>query len=195
MAKHRGTIRNHQRPFHERFLWAGVTALVLAVVAVVVGGYVMSEDARGDGASASDGLGLRLASWSGGGTLRIDDPEKPTLLLTIAGWCSTCIQPARDLIEVHNTFGERVTIVAYSVDPGETEGTLRRFRDVAGNGNYLWAFDNSAVTISTLGVASLDTVTILDADGKKVFQAVRPSADRIKSELQELLNGSSQRDS
>lgn len=185
MSIRRSTKRTPKRISRAQLSWLGLGAGLLAVAVVVIAGYVTGTG--DDGGRQSNNASLQLASWSGGDTLPIGEPEKPTVMLAIAGWCATCIEPARDLIGIHEAFGQRVDVVSYSVDRGETEETLQRFRETAGNGDYLWAFDREGVTLNTYGVASLDTVTIVDETGEKVFQAVRPSSERITRVLNELL--------
>lgn len=163
-----------------------------ALIGVVVAGYVTGD---GNGATTAapagsggpagqpvrtaDGPVVKLASWSGGGSMDLGEPGRPTVVLAMAGWCSTCIAPARDLKVVHEEFGDRVNIIAVSVDPGETEETLARFRDAADEPEYLWGFDSEGTFAHAFELRYLDTVIVLDAAGDQLHKSVRPSNDQL----------------
>jgi thiol-disulfide isomerase/thioredoxin len=173
---------------------AGVVAL--AVAAVVVAGYVVGADDRQAAAGSSttglketDGSGpvVKLASWSGGGVVALKAPGKPTVLLAIAGWCATCVAPARNLEAIHEEFGDRVQVIAFSVDPGESEETLRGFRKAAGDPGYLWGFDAGGRVAQAFELQYLDTVVVLDSAGKQVHKSVRPSNDKLREILRSAL--------
>lgn len=167
-----------------------------AVIGVVAAGY-MADEVPGPGSSAqratdgtvgqhaltSGGPVVKLASWNGGGTMDLSQPGKPTVVLAMAGWCPTCIAPARDLKAVHEEFGDRVNVIAVSVDPGETEETLSRFREAADDPAYLWAFDSDGAFASTFALRYLDTVIVLDSAGNQLHQSVRPSTDELREIL------------
>lgn len=180
-----------------RLLWAaGAIFASAALIAVVVAGYI-ADDGNGVTTAAPGGAGVgngqpvgiaggaivRLASWSGGGAVDLSRPGKPAVVLAMAGWCSTCVPPARDLKAVHEEFGDRVLVIAVSVDPGETEGTLSRFRHAAGDPAYLWGFDDAGKVAHTFELRYLDTVVVLDARGNQLHKSVRPSNDELRRVL------------
>lgn len=186
------STRSQDRPSRHRsrrLLWAtGAIFASAALIAVVVAGY-LADDGNGVTTAAPGGTGVgdgqsvgiaggalvKLASWSGGGSVDLAQPGKPTVVLAMAGWCSTCIEPARDLKAVHQEFGDRVNVIAVSVDAGETEKTLQRFRGAAGDPEYLWGFDINGTVAQAFELRYLDTVIVLDAAGNQLHKSVRPS--------------------
>ncbi len=185
-----------QRHPHRR-LPAGIAAAVaVALVGVVVAGYIVDNGkgtiAPGPGGNevggrqpvgSAEGPVVQLASWSGGGLVNVARPGKPTVLFAMAGWCSTCLPPARNLEALHEEFGDRVQVIAVSVDPGETEETLGRFRKAAGDPGYLWGFDRDGNVARTFELRYLDTVVVLDATGELLHKSVRPSNDELRQIL------------
>ncbi len=169
----------------------------LAVLGVVIAGYVVGtgNDAQATPASSvtgpvqhlSSGAVVKLASWSGGGTIDLSNPGKPTVILAIAGWCATCIQPARDLSAINREFAPKVRVLAVSVYAGDSEQTLARFRGAAGDPSYEWGFDPVGSVAAALNLRFLDTVVVLDATGHEIFRGVRPSNGTLQQVLQPLV--------
>jgi thiol-disulfide isomerase/thioredoxin len=173
------------------------------VAAVVVAGYVVGSGNDRQTLSDSSATGpaqavqpaqpgksemvVKLASWSGGDSIALTAPGKPTVLLAMAGWCASCIQPARDLTVISNEFGASVRVLAFSVDPGESERTLARFREAAGTPSYDWGFDTTGSVARAFDLRYLDTIVVLDAEGREVFKGVRPSNDKLREVLQPLV--------
>lgn len=174
---------------------SGAILAAAALIGVVVAGYLADDGnsavtgapggtgAPGESVQVAGGPVVQLASWSGGGSVDLSRPGKPTVVLAMAGWCSTCIPPARNLRALDGEFGDRVLVIAVSVDPGETEDTLGRFRDAAGDPAYLWGFDDGGKVAHTFELRYLDTVIVLDAQGNQVHKSVRPSNDELRRVL------------
>lgn len=187
------TGARHAARARRRWLAAvgGILAAV-ALIGVVVAGYLIDGEngttvsvPRGTEITGREPGGpvVRLASWSGGGPLDLGRPGRPTVVLAMAGWCSTCLQPARDLVAIQKEFGSRIQIIAVSVDPGETEDTLKRFRAAAGDPAYLWGFDSEGTVAHAFELQYLDTVVLLDAMGKQLHNSVRPSNGELRRVL------------
>ncbi|MCL4239793.1 MAG: TlpA family protein disulfide reductase [Dehalococcoidia bacterium] len=192
-SKRAKTVPSRRRIQRRLLVAIGAMLASAALIGVVVAGYAADDSttAAPGGTGVSDGQSVgtaggalvKLASWSGGGSVDLAQPGKPTVVLAMAGWCPTCIGPARDLKAVHAEFGDRVNVIAVSVDPGETEKTLERFREAAGNPEYLWAFDSDGAFASTFELRYLDTVIVLDSAGNQLHQSVRPSNDELREVL------------
>ncbi len=196
---HPGKIRRPARHRSRRQWLVAAVGGVLglgALLGVVVAGYLV-ENGGGTTATMAPGSGepalseaaptVRLASWSGGGTIDLRSPGKPTVLLAMAGWCATCVPPARSLATIQEEFGDRVQVIAFSVDPGESEETLRGFRKAAGEPAYLWGFDNNGTVAQAFELRYLDTVVVLDANGRELLRKVRPSNDELRAALRPLV--------
>ncbi len=190
--------RSTERPWHQRtrtrIAVAGTGgALLIAVVAAgYAGGQGSSSAAKGSTAPLASGLPpekpaagpqIALASWSGGSRVNLRSPGKPTVLLLMAGWCTTCVEPARTLEPLHRELGDGVRIVAVSIDPGETEKTLAHFREAAGSPTYDWGFDIDGSVAARFGIQYLDTVIVLAPDGRQLLKSVRPSNDKLRQVL------------
>lgn len=125
-----------------------------------------------------DGKSFSLSSQRG----------KPTAILIMAYWCSSCLPEARAMTRLHQEYGDRVTLVALDVDPSSTPEDLRAFKALAGDGNYVWALDTGQKVASTYRVRALDTTFIVDRNGILVYQDAYPTPyETLKAELEKLL--------
>lgn len=106
----------------------------------------------------------------------------------MAGWCTTCIPEARALGRLHDEAGDRVDIVAVSIEPTETPESLAPFQEVVGNPGYAWVIDRGSRIASEFGVTYLDTTVILDAAGREVYRdEYSTSYRRLRQALSEVL--------
>ncbi len=120
-------------------------------------------------------------------TFRLADQRgKPTVILFMAYWCGRCIPEATALGRLQREYGDRVSLAALDVDPSSTPELLTQFKEAAGNGAIVWAFDTAQV-LSTFQVTVLDTTLILNRDGHIVFRDEVPTSyDTLKAELAKL---------
>ncbi|MER3458367.1 MAG: hypothetical protein C4309_06830 [Chloroflexota bacterium] len=113
---------------------------------------------------------------------------KPTVILIMAYWCSSCVPEARAMTRLYQEYGDRAAFVALDVDPSSTPEDLRAFKALAGDGNYVWALDTGQKVASTYRVRALDTTFIVDRDGTLVYQDTYPTPyETLKAELEKLL--------
>ncbi len=192
-----GTFRARHRTRRRLLVAAGAALAAAALIGVVVAGYAADDGtpvapqrtgiADDQTAGAAGGPLVKLASWSGGGVVDLKAPGKPTVLFAMAGWCATCVPPARTLAAIQEEFGDRIQVIAFSVDPGESEKTLQGFRKAAGEPGYLWGFDIDGSVTRTFELRYLDTVVVLDANGRELLRKVRPSNDELRAVLRPLL--------
>lgn len=113
---------------------------------------------------------------------------KPLVILIMAYWCGSCLPEARALTRLHQEYGDRAVFVALDVDPSSTPQDLRAFQAMAGDGDYVWAFDTGQKVASAYRVRSLDTTFVIDKNGLLAYQDTYPTPyETLKAELEKLL--------
>lgn len=95
---------------------------------------------------------------------------RPTVIYIMAYWCATCIPEARALAQIHQEYGEAVSILALDIDPSSTTEALAQFKQAVGNPDYAWGFDVEQEVVRTYQVPSLDATIILDPEGYVVYR-------------------------
>ena len=126
-----------------------------------------------------------------GGTFTLSEQRgKPVILFAMAYWCGTCVPEARALAQLHREYGDRLVIVALDVDPSSTPDLLRRFRQFAGNPDYVWAFDRRGEVTQLFRIRSLDTTIVVDGEGRIVYRDEYPTPyERLKAVVEDVLGG------
>ena len=116
------------------------------------------------------------------------DEGKPVVVYFTASWCPTCAKNWPALSEVYPEFEDRLTLVAISIDPTDTEDVMRalavekgfKFPSTAGNPQIMLDF----------GVENQATTVGVDRDGNiaftRAYQAV--SAEDYRALFTELVN-------
>ena len=113
---------------------------------------------------------------------------KPTIIYFTAYWCSSCIPKAQELGQLYQEYNGRVNIIALDVDPTSTPELLDRFKQAAGNGAFVWAFDSGSKVATAYQVNSLSTAIILDGEGRIVYRGGFPTSyAALKGELEKLI--------
>ena len=127
-----------------------------------------------------------------GGTFVLSDQRgRPSIIFIMAYWCGTCIPEARALAQIHEEYGEAVSILALDVDPSSSTDALTQFKANSGNADYVWAFDVGQEVVRNYEIPSLDTTIILDPEGYVVYRDAYPTAYRtLKDALSGYLPGS-----
>ena len=111
----------------------------------------------------------------------------PTIIFFMAYWCGTCIPEARALAQIHEEFGEEVSIVVLDVDPTSSPEALAQFKANAGNPEYIWAFDQGQEVIVGYQIPSLDTTIIVDPNGIVSYRDTYPTPYKtLKEALSEI---------
>lgn len=101
--------------------------------------------------------------------------ELPAVLFFFAGWCTTCVPEAQALGQLQDELGDKVVILAVSVDPTDTRQAIDTFMAAAGNPTYVVAHDLDGSVTQAYDVAALDTTVIVDAGGTVVFRDAAPT--------------------
>lgn len=170
-----------------RAWWLAAGGAIAAVVAVLalagtVGGTrkTAGDTSRGavaltsrGGSAVGDTAPTFAVATTTGSTFSLP-AGKPAVVFFMAGWCSSCVAPARTLAGIDAELGDRVAILAVSADPTDSTASLRRFATNA-DARYGFAHDSDGTLATAFGVHSLDTTIIVDAAGKIVFRAAVPT--------------------
>jgi thiol-disulfide isomerase/thioredoxin len=164
----------------QRLVWLiGAVLAVLAFVGVLAG-RSGERDATGSSARIATGTGgaavvrpFALTTLANS-TFRVPT-GKPTVLFFLAGWCGSCVPEAQALDRIERSAGPKVAILAVSVDPSETPGTLREFMSIVGAPRYPFAIDRDGRLVTMLRIRSLDTTVVLDPSGRVVYRDAVPT--------------------
>ena len=112
---------------------------------------------------------------------------KPTIIYFTAYWCGSCIPKAQELGQLYQEYNGRVNIIALDVDPTSTPELLDQFKQAAGNGAFVWAFDSDSKVATAYRVNALSTIIILDGEGRIVYRGHFPTSyAALKGEAEKL---------
>jgi len=113
---------------------------------------------------------------------------KPVILFAMAYWCGTCVSEARALAELHQKYGDRISIIALDVDPSSTPERLQNFREWAGEPDYVWAFDKGNRVAQAYTIRRLDTTIIINQAGEIVYTDASPTPyQTLEEQIRKLL--------
>ncbi len=179
-----------RRPGRRRRLWLAVGGIaVLAVLVVVVSS--RGGDAPTSAGSSEASSRIVLASAGGSavgdvapsfevtttaGTVFALPAGKPAVLFFMAGWCATCFPEATALEAIQTDLGVRVAILGVSPDPSDSLSAIRDFAGQAG-ARYGFVHDGDGTLAQALGVRSLDTTVVVDAQGQIVWRDSVPTSE------------------
>ncbi len=184
------STRDQRRPRGKRF-WMVTTALSVAVLAASVVAATTRSTSPGPSGNGSGTVEFTTSAGGGSGQVgerltrfslaSIDGAQvsapagKPGVLFFMAGWCGSCLPEAEALDQVRDRFGDRLSLLAVSSDPTDSEAALRKFRVAAGDTGYPFAWDRDGALARRFAVTALDTTLVYDADGKVVFRDAGPT--------------------
>jgi peroxiredoxin len=126
-------------------------------------------------AEVPPGLKLRLVD---GSQLELSNVVKkqPVILYFMAAWCTSCVAEARALSQIYKEFAPQgLEVIAVDVDPTEGAEDLERFKSLAGNGGYRWAFDRSGELLRAFQVRYLDTTLVIGRGGRIMYRDEMPT--------------------
>jgi hypothetical protein len=79
-------------------------------------------------------------------------------------------------------------MIALDIDPTSTPKLLGQFKQAAGNGAFVWAFDSDSKVATTYRVTSTGTTIMVDSEGRIVYRGGFPTSDAaLKAELEKLI--------
>lgn len=122
-------------------------------------------------------IAIPTASFGDGSVFDLGrERDNVVVLYFMAAWCATCIPEARALAALHEAYaGKGVRILVLDVDQNETEADLARFRERAGKGSHLWAFDREFRVALPYRVRALDTTIVIDRQGRVAYGDAYPT--------------------
>jgi peroxiredoxin len=116
------------------------------------------------------------------------DNGKPVVVYFTASWCPTCARNWPVLSEVYPEFGDRLTLVAISIDPTDTEEVMR---DLAAERNFRFPSTKGHPDIMVdFGVDRQATTVGVNLEGDIAFKRTGEalSADQFRELFTGLLN-------
>jgi cytochrome c biogenesis protein CcmG/thiol:disulfide interchange protein DsbE len=102
---------------------------------------------------------------------------KPTAILFTASWCWRCPPKAQALGRIQTDAGDRIAVLAVSIDPRDTPASFREWIDAAGNPPLAYAIDTDGRLVRAFGVRAVSTVVVADRDGTVVFRSAGPDGE------------------
>ncbi len=173
-----------------------------AIAAVLILGVVAGSGGGGSGDGPSPaGLAsvpefrIKTTAWSGGEEFVLSEQRgKPVAIYAVAGWCFTCVPEAQAWGKIQREIGDKLSVLIVSLDPGETEDTLSRFKVASDGPDRYWAIDEDGSLARALGIFSLDTTVILDAQGREAYRDGVPTSEgKLREKLASLIDTSGAR--
>lgn len=120
-----------------------------------------------DGPEAPDWV---LETLDGGEFRLADHRGEVVVMFFMASWCSSCLLEARALDQLYRQYKDQgLTVVAINVEPGRPVQELARFRQMANDADYSWAFDSEFAVVKRYGVRALDSTIIIDRAGRIAY--------------------------
>jgi thiol-disulfide isomerase/thioredoxin len=205
-AHRRQEQRRAAQSSHRRVPWGWIVlGGLLSVGAVVAAVAVLTAGGGGSNASTAGvrvgpgrtpggtpDFAVHTVSWAGGKEFVLSQNlGRPTVLYFMAGWCASCVPETQAWGRIKQEVGDRVNVLVISPDPNETEERLLKFKELAKVGDgLLWAMDREGRIARALGVVTLDTTIVLDAQGREVYRDGVPTPySRLREVMEPLLGG------
>jgi peroxiredoxin len=173
-----------------------VAALVFAGVII----FALLRTATGGSQPAAPGVAREDASRPvappftvptiDGSTFSLNQQQgKVVVMYFMAGWCTTCYPEAQAMAKLYPHYRDKgVEMVAMDAQPGEGPPQLDAFRKRAGNGSYVWAFDQNLQVAQAYGVTALEHTVVIDRQGRIAFHdKVSDSQQKLEQEITALL--------
>lgn len=112
---------------------------------------------------------------------------KPTLVYFMASWCPTCAKNWPSLNQIYTEYGDRVNLVAISIDPTDTQEVLN---DLAAKKGLIFPIvPGNPQLMLDFGVKGQATTVGIDSEGNIQFiKSGEFSLDEYRSMVEELLN-------
>ncbi len=110
---------------------------------------------------------------------------KPVVVYFTASWCPTCARNWPAMSEVYPEYEDKLTLVAISIDPTDTEDVIRKLSEERG-----FTFPSTAgkpQIMMDFGVSGQATTVGIDRDGNIAFK--KPGQALSADEYRELFTG------
>ena len=116
-----------------------------------------------------EGKSVALASLIG---------SKPVLLEFWATWCSICKALLPQLEAVHNTFGDRVTLVGVNVTVNDSKTRVRRYLEEH-HPPFQVLYDDKGAGVRAFDVPATSFIVVLDRTGVVAYTGSGESQDLV----------------
>lgn len=103
---------------------------------------------------------------------------KPVLLEFWATWCSICKALLPQLDAVHNTFGDRVTLVGVNVTVNDSKTRVRRYLEEH-HPPFLVLYDDKGAGVRAFDVPATSFIVVLDRTGTVAYTGSGESQDLV----------------
>lgn len=111
-------------------------------------------------------------STTDGGKINLSDYKGKVVILDFwATWCGPCRRGIPDLVDLKNTYKDKIEIIGITVDQGNTLDKVIPFMQQY-KINYPVAYANSAIIQNYGGIEAIPTSFVIDKDGKIVSKHV-----------------------
>lgn len=166
-----------------------VVGLALVIVFGVISWRVLQSRMSNTGAQVGQVAPDFSAPTLDSATFTLSEQRgKPTIIYFTAYWCGSCIPKAQELGQLYQEYNGRVNIIALDIDPTSTPELLDRFKQAAGNGAFVWAFDSDSKVATAYRVTSTGTTIIIDSKGRIMYRGQFPTSyAALKGELEKLI--------
>lgn len=195
-----GNVEKPSGPMTKRSLMVigGGLLLLLLLIAGLFWGQlnaqesVSQEVAAKPVASVSDGplaSDFSLPTLDGGTFTLSEHKGEVVVLYFMASWCGSCVPEARSLATLYEQYkAQGLTVVAINLEPQANKAELSKFRELADNAAYTWAFDTTFAVAQAYSVQTLDATVIIDSSGRIAYQDAMPTPlATLEAELQKWL--------
>ena len=121
-----------------------------------------------------------------GGAMFSVPAGKPTVLLFGTSTCADCLALAAELDAVARRFGPAVAMLAVEIDPWARPADVARFGEAGGGLHYPLAVDSTGSIHRPLRAFALETVVVLDGEGRVVYREIGPGLGSVLEALRGL---------
>jgi thiol-disulfide isomerase/thioredoxin len=104
--------------------------------------------------------------------------SKPVLLEFWATWCSICKALLPQLEAVHNTFGDRVTLVGVNVTVNDSKTRVRRYLEEH-HPPFQVLYDDKGAGVRAFDVPATSFIVVLDRSGTVAYTGSGESQDLV----------------
>jgi len=164
-------VTQHSRKLLATALLIGavLAAFTRPVQAQLDAGITVGSKAPAVSINDLEGKSVALASLIG---------SKPVLLEFWATWCSICKALLPQLEAVHNTFGDRVTLVGVNVTVNDSKTRVRRYLEEH-HPPFQVLYDDKGAGVRAFDVPATSFIVVLDRTGVVAYTGSGESQDLV----------------